>query len=135
MLNRIGYLLILAFGFALGASVTYVCFYDFSQQAPNAQERLESVLAHSNSLISDDNYSCDGKREDTVGSVVASIIELNQLNKVNMLTYGCYTDTCTISVSTCKPCQDSECSSRFLRFAIDGESNIKPDTFTCLDIP
>lgn len=96
-------------------------------------------MEYSNEPISPHNYACEGKPLKTVGSVVASLLELNKINKVNMLAYGCFndgsSDSCTISVSGCSHWQNSECSSRILKFNIDSNSNIKPNTFSCIDVP
>ncbi|WP_065187574.1 hypothetical protein [Shewanella woodyi] len=135
MLTRLIYLIIFIVGITLGASSTYLYFHDNSEQRPDTHELIEKILKYSNIPISADNNACEGKAVKTVGSVVASLLELNKMNKVNMLTYGCFGNSCTVSVSSCQPWQDSECSSRFLKFNVDSSNEIKPNTFSCFDMP
>ena len=42
---------------------------------------------------------------------------------------------CWISVNECNLWQDTECSVRILRFDLDEEDQILPDSFVCLDVP
>jgi hypothetical protein len=96
---------------------------------------LEQVLAHANIQLSEENYSCEGKPLRTVGAVIASIIEFNSRHSKNMVSYGCYNGTCTVSHTDCKPWQGSECSSRFLKFELNEAGDIKADSFSCFDMP
>ncbi|HDY7997967.1 TPA: hypothetical protein ACGUON_004565 [Vibrio vulnificus] len=129
------YLVFFVVGVTFGVLLTYVHFYENLQQGSDTHELMERVLEYSNVPISADNYACEGKPLRTVGSVVASLLEFNKINKVNTLTYGCFSDSCTISVSSCQPWRDSECSSRFLKFNIENNNEINPDTFSCIDMP
>ncbi len=135
MYTRVVYLMILVIGIGIGISVTYFQFHSNSMKYLDNNQLLERVFVYSNTLISDDNYACEGKRANTVGSVIASLLALNEINKVNMLTYGCFSDTCSVSVSSCQPWQDQECSTRYLKFNLDNDNKIKPNTFSCLDMP
>ncbi|MCR9906961.1 hypothetical protein NB545_05695 [Vibrio campbellii] len=136
MLNRLlRYLVVFGVGVTCGVLLTYAHFYENLQQKSDTHELMERVLEYSNVPISADNYACEGKPLRTVGSAVASLLEFNKSNRLNMLTYGCFSDSCTISVSSCQPWRDSECSSRFLKFNIANNSEINPDTFSCIDMP
>ncbi|WP_282175942.1 hypothetical protein [Vibrio nereis] len=132
---KLMYLTIFFIGVTSGVSGSYVYFYVNKQQASETSELMERILEYSNTSILSDNYACEGKQVKTVGSVVASLLELNKINKVNMLTYGCFKDICTVSVSNCQPWKGRECSSRFLKFNIDRSNEIKPNTFSCFDMP
>ena len=134
MLHKTLYPVIFISGILLGCCLSYMYFYDGSKQYSDT-EILEEIFKYSDSSISDDNNACYGESLKTVGAVVASLLELNAINKVNMLVYGCYEDTCTMSASECPPWKDSECSSRFLKFNIDSKNQINPDTFACIDMP
>ena len=134
MLHKILYPLIFVSGILIGCCMSYMHFYDDSEQYSDIV-LLEKIFNYSNSTISDENNRCEGKPVKTVGDVVASLLELNTINKVNMLAYGCFNDTCSMSVSACPPWQESECSSRFLKFNIDNRNKIKANTFICFDIP
>ncbi len=129
------YLVFFVVGVTFGVLLTYVHFYENLQHGSDTHELMERVLEYSNVPISADNYACEGTPLRTVGSVVASLLEFNKINKVNMLTYRCFSDSCTISVSSCQPWRDSECSSRFLKFNIENNNEINPDTFSCIDMP
>ena len=135
MLNKIIYVLILIVGIALGSLFTWINTYTEIQNSHDDQELLEKILAYSNTSISDENNSCEGQPVTTVGAAVASLLELNKVNKRNMLTYGCFSDTCSMSITMCKPWKDFECSSRFLKFNIDADKKILPSTVMCFDMP
>ena len=135
MRKKIIYLLILILGIALGALFTWMNTYTKISGLSDDQELLEKTLAYSNTPISDENNSCEGQPVNTVGAAVASLLELNTINSRNMLTYGCFNDTCSMSISMCTPWKDFECSSRFLKFNIDDDNQILPSTFMCFDMP
>ena len=135
MLSKIFYLLILIVGIALGSLFTWINTYTEIQSLSDDQKLLEKILAYSNTPISDENNSCEGQPVKTVGAAVASLLELNTINSRNMLAYGCFNDTCSMSISMCKPWKDYECSSRFLKFNVDENNQIKPSTFMCFDMP
>jgi len=135
MLNKIIYLLILSLGIALGSLFTWINTYTNIQGLSDEQELLEKILVYSNTTISDENNSCEWIPVKTVGAAVASLLELNKVNERNMLTYGCFNDTCSMSITMCTPWKDFECSSRFLKFNIDSDNKILPSTFMCFDMP
>lgn len=122
-------------GMLIGSGVAWV--YSYYPPLDNLENKvgIDDVLKFSGSLISRDNYSCEGKIKNTVGDVVASIIDLNSSYKRNMLSQDCYKDTCAISVTNCMPWQSQECGSRILKFNIDGNNEILENTFSCIDLP
>jgi hypothetical protein len=109
-------------------------YYPPIEQSPQ-KITIEDILRYSDTIITEDNYSCEGDRKETVGDVVASIIEFNSSYKRNMLTHGCYGEACTLSVTNCMPWQDQECGSRILKFTISSNNEILESTFTCIDMP
>ena len=135
MLKKSGYFVILTIGIALGIAIEKIQSYQKTQVIPDSSELLEKVLVHTNIQISEANYACEGKPVRTVGAVVASIIELNSQHSKNLLSYGCYKETCTISYTECRPWQSSECSSRFLKFLLSDDGKINTHTFSCFDMP
>jgi len=122
-------------GTSLGSLITWINSHSNVESFEESTILLESVLAHSNTKITEDNYACEGKPVKTVGAVFASIIELNNLYKRNMLSYGCINRTCALSVSSCKPWQDQECGNRILKFDLNEKNEIETNTFTCIDMP
>jgi hypothetical protein len=134
-LKKTIYLIILVFGLMVGTALSWVYFYTHSQANSDNQQLLENLLQYANTAITNDNYACTGKPVKTVGATIASLLELNSTSKINSLSYGCFKETCTVSVTSCAPWQTNECSSRFLTFTIDGSNNIQPNTFSCFDLP
>ncbi len=132
-------IVIISLSFLLGAltggGAVWVKTYIKEKNVSNQHQFLESVLNYSTVEITDDNYSCYGEQSKTVGGVIASLLEFNNRQERNSLSYGCYNLVCTMSISDCKPWQESECSSRFLKFELNKEDKINIDTFTCFDIP
>jgi hypothetical protein len=122
-------------GALIGSSVTWVMSYYPPLGKSQEKIAIEDILKYSSTVIAEQNYSCDGDIKETVGDVVASIIEFNSAYKRNMLTLGCYGETCALSVTNCMPWQDQECGSRILKFNIDGSNEILENTFTCIDMP
>jgi hypothetical protein len=128
-------ILLLGFGVLIGSGVTWVASYYPLLEKPQDKIELGEVLKYSNTIITKDNYSCEGEIQETVGDVVASIIDLNSQHKRNNLSFGCYGDTCALAVSNCMPWQNQECGNRILRFNIDSNDEILESTFTCIDMP
>ncbi|MCD8522134.1 MAG: hypothetical protein LRY66_17195 [Saccharospirillaceae bacterium] len=125
--------------FLLGAAAGFSAAWIFSYRAepPLAEQQplLESVMRYANTEIAAENDACEGSPVTTVGAVIASLLAMNNTTSRNRLTYGCYNEVCTLSVSSCKPWQDQECSTRFLKFERDNQQQILPASFSCLDMP
>ena len=134
-MKTVVFTLIAVLGCFAGGSIVWVNSYSAKEKMTEQHELLEAIFANSEILISDENYSCEGKPVKTVGAVVASLLEYNLTQKRNALSYGCYESVCTMSVSDCKPWQKSECGSRFLKFNINAKGNIDVSTFSCFDMP
>ena len=128
-------ILLVALGVLIGACFMWVNSYYPPLKYTKDKVGLQNILKYSSTIMTKDNYSCEGETKETVGDVVASIIEINNRYKRNMLSQGCYNDTCTLSVTNCMPWQNQECGSRILRFNINKENVIKESTFTCIDMP
>jgi len=122
-------------GTATGLFSAWVCSYRESPPAAEQQPLLENVVRYASTEIAAENYACEGRPVTTVGAVIASLLEINNTTSRNRLSYGCYNEVCTLSVSSCKPWQDQECSTRFLKFERDSQQQILPDSFSCLDMP
>ncbi|MCP4180187.1 MAG: hypothetical protein GY756_20680 [bacterium] len=130
------YLLILFVGILIGSSYIWISTYsDTSGNYSENKIELEEVLKYSNTQIKDDNFSCEGETAKTVGAVVGSIYNMNNHNIRNMVSFGCYNNTCSLSISDCKPWQSQECGSRHLVFEINNEKEIDSTTFKCFDVP
>lgn len=119
----------------MGGCLVWVNSYSGDRIIPNQQELLEEMLSYSEIVISEEHYSCEGKPVKTVGAVVASLLESNNSHTRNVLSYGCYGLVCTMSVSNCKPWQESECGSRYLKFNLNSAGDIEASSFTCFDMP
>jgi hypothetical protein len=128
-------LIVLLVGVAIGVFGNWAGSHYVQRTVVDQQELLEQLMSYSDISISDNNYACEGRAVRTVGAVISSQLEMNAANTRNKLSYGCFENTCTMSISDCKPWQDQECSSRFLRFDIDERNRIVPETFNCFDMP
>lgn len=128
-------LFLLAVGAAIGSAATWTNSYKIKAATFEEEVSIEKLLAHSTIEITDSNYACEGKPLKTVGAVVASIIEYNNLSTRNRLSYGCVNNTCSLSISSCKPWQLEECGDRILKFDINDQNGIKLHTFACIDMP
>ncbi|GAA3921181.1 hypothetical protein [Litoribacillus peritrichatus] len=135
MISTFKYLMVFLLGLFIGIFVVWQDSYQFRAHDLEQHELLEKVLANSNTAILEENYACEGRPVRTVGAVMASLIESNKTNIRNELTYGCFESTCTISISDCKPWQDQECSTRFLKFNVNDQKTIQTETFSCIDMP
>lgn len=122
-------------GAATGLFSAWVCSYRESPPAADQQRLLENVMRYASTEIAAEHYACEGSPVTTVGAVIASLLEMNNTTSRNRLSYGCYNGVCTLSVSSCKPWQDQECSTRFLKFELDSQQRILPESFSCLDMP
>lgn len=134
------YLTILIAGAGLGALLQLgyfysETFYSETENVANNHLLLEKVLQHAAVHISDTNDACEGASAKTVGAVVASLIEFNVRQQKNRMTYGCVGEVCSVYYSDCSFWQQSECSSRFLKFQIKPAGIIDTSSFSCLDLP
>lgn len=135
MQKKIVYLFIFCLGMAAGATLFWIHSYSTKTRVNHQAPTIGDILAHANTPISPAHNACEGKPVNTVGDVVASLLEQNTLDSHNRLNYGCYDNTCTVSVSDCKPWQQQECGSRFLTFQRDNQKNIDSQSFNCFDMP
>ena len=78
--------------------------------------------------------SCSELKGNTVGDVLASIIDINNLFKTNRMSFYCMDNSCYITVSSCNKYKQSECGSRILHFNYIGKS-IDNSSFECIDTP
>jgi len=125
----------LSLGIVLGGLLTALYLVIPSHQPAPVEPSLSELLIHSNVSIDNQQFACEGLKENSVGAVVASLLEANHSYPLNRLNYGCYQDYCSLSVSSCLPWQSSECSERFLRFKRDLSRQIEPQSFSCFDVP
>ncbi len=135
MKNLLFYSSIIIVSFFFGSMISWSYSYYPHLNYIQDKIKIEDILKYSNTSISKDNFACEGKVKYNVGSVVGSIIELNNLNKRNMLTFGCFENTCTIMVTNCMPWINQECGSRILKFNIDNKNKIISTSFNCIDMP
>lgn len=134
-MKRLYYILTLTAAALVGGTISW--FYSYFPQADFEQDKIniEDILEYSNVTISEGNFSCGVDVENNVGSVVGSIVELNSLNKRNMLTFGCFENTCSIMVTNCMPWKSQECGNRILKLNINQNNKIITESFTCIDMP
>ena len=78
--------------------------------------------------------SCSELKGNTVGDVLASIIDINNLFKTNRMSFYCMDNSCYITVSSCNKYKQSECGSIILHFNYIGKS-IDNSSFECIDTP
>ena len=78
--------------------------------------------------------SCSELKGNTVGDVLASIIDINNLFKTNRMSFYCMDNSCYITVSSCNKYKQSECGSRILHINYIGKS-IDNSSFECIDTP
>ena len=78
--------------------------------------------------------SCSELKGNTVGDVLASIIDINNLFKTNRMSFYCMDNSCYITVSSCNKYKQSECGSRILHFNYIGKS-IDNSSIECIDTP
>ena len=129
------YILLITIGLVIGGGISWV--YSYYPERPYVKDKIsiEDILRYSNTTIAENNFSCEGDTKLNVGAVTASIIELNNLNKRNSLTFGCYQNICTLMVSNCLPWKSQECGNRILKLETNEEDQILPSTFSCIDVP
>ena len=109
------------------------------EKSENIQKQISNLVRHANMPIAIENFNCDSiiqaGMKQTVGNVVASMMSSNLTTIRNRQSFDCIENTCSLSISDCKPRQASECSQRFLTYEIDKQQNVKHSTFSCIDVP
>jgi uncharacterized protein YaiE (UPF0345 family) len=135
MKQFISHSFILIVGLLMGGTYIWVSSYLDDPRENKTLITLEEVFKYSNTQIESEHFSCEGETGKTVGAVVGSIYDFNNQNTRNMVSFGCFENTCVLSISDCKPWQSQECGSRLLRFEINTKKEIDPTSFTCIDVP
>ncbi|QDP01181.1 hypothetical protein [Thalassotalea sp. PS06] len=116
-----------------GGLAVYVFVYTTKDEPQVLDIRVEQILEHANVAISANN--CEGESLETVGDVMASILEINQSSRINRTGLSCDEIHCWYSISECNPWQSNECGSRLLRFEVNQDKTIVASSFQCLEIP
>jgi hypothetical protein len=108
---------------------------EFAYSDNKNQHSFTEIIPYINHRIPKENLSaCYEFNGQTVGDVLASVIDLNRINKINKMHFNCIEQTCFIGTSSCNKYKSSECGSRVLQF--DRVNNkIIESSFQCLDIP
>ncbi len=127
-------LLSLYLGFKAGSYYDQWKSYEYHKTFPSTLS-MKSLFTYTDVSISDEHFSCEGERLQTVGEVMASIFSHNQSYERNKVEYGCYGDECILSVTDCSPFKSSECGSRILRLSITPDGKALTDSFSCIDMP
>jgi hypothetical protein len=135
MKNYITLIVVLLAGIFIGAGSVWFVSYLPVENVQKNQVSISSVLTYSNIKISDSNFSCEGRFEKTVGSVIGELLEYNQKQSRNRLSYHCSGNICELSTSSCNPWQSSECGATILSFKVNSEKTIETDSFRCIDVP
>lgn len=131
-------------GMLVGGLVVWAGTFAYSNSSAvenpqKIQKQLSQLIRYANIPMPPENFSCEFSGviglKPTVGNVVASIISSNLTTMRNRQSFGCFENTCSLSISNCQPWQSNECSERFLRYEIDKQGVINPKTFACFDVP
>lgn len=109
------------------------------ERAEPVSEQLALLQCYSHMPIQTENFNCSDIHliglKPTVGDVLASMMSSNLTSVRNRQSFECIDNVCSLSISDCKPWQSSECSTRVLKYEIDQDQQIKPDSFHCIDVP
>jgi hypothetical protein len=122
-------------GICSGWFLCWVASYLPSETEKALSVNLERVFKFAETQIKDENYSCEGNENRTVGAVLGSIFQSNMNMPRNSVTLNCYENACGLIYNYCKPWQTQECGSRILRFDLTKNMEIIPESFTCIDAP
>ena len=131
-------------GMLVGGLAVWVGTFSYSSSAavesPEKMEKhLSRLIRYANAPIISENFNCDFVTltgiKPTVGNVLASMMSSNLTTIRNRQSFDCIENTCSLSISDCKPWQTSECSQRFLTYEIDKQQKVKSSTFSCIDVP
>ncbi len=131
----IGKISILFLGIAIGWLCSWVYSYFPSHNESNLDVNLDDIFKFSNTIIESHNYSCEGDDNRIVGAVLGSIFQSNIDNTRNTVSLDCFENKCGLIFNYCKPWQSQECGSRILRFDLNNDDEIIPESFVCIDLP
>lgn len=95
----------------------------------------EHLFELSSTVISDENFMCEGYTKNRVGAVLSSIFKANSNQYANKINEYCEQSECSISFSNCLPWQSDSCGSTFLSFRLSARSEIEQGSFKCLHLP
>lgn len=126
-----------------GLAVWAGTFANSNSQAVENPQQVQAQISHlvryANTPIKAENYNCEAVTPNalkpTVGSILASMVSSNLTTIRNRQSFDCIENTCSLSISDCKPWQSSECSARYLKYDMDDRQRIIPQSFSCIDVP
>lgn len=95
----------------------------------------ESIFEYSSTVISEDDFICEGYQQRTVGAVLSSIFKANTNRLLNGINASCSNGECAIGYSSCKSWQSDSCGSTILKFSVDTNGVINGGSFKCLQVP
>ena len=129
-------------GVCLGALFTYV-FVHIEQKGQSESATSEipyvQLFALSETKIAKENFACEQNLGDSVGQVLAAILQANRDQFVSQIHEGCDSGKCFISHSNCLPWQSDSCGSTILLFnafdKLTGGAQIDPNSIQCLQVP
>jgi hypothetical protein len=106
---------------------------------PFLESQMTRLVRYANTPIQAHSFSCNNVLltglKPTVGNVLAAMTSSNMASIRNRQSFECIDNTCSLSITDCKPWQNGECGSRFLTYEIDKKQRIKPKSFNCIDVP
>lgn len=126
-----------------GLAVWAGTFANSNSQAVEYPKQVQAKISHlvryANTPIKPENFHCEGIPQETnkptVGNVLASLVTSNLTTIRNRQSFECFDNTCSLSISDCKPWQSGECSQRFLKYELDAQNRIRATSFSCIDVP
>ncbi len=127
--------ILIVFGGATGSLVTWYNSYSTFEMTSEHVQDFERLLLISDTIISDQNMSCENWFDNRVSSVLSELIYQNMSNTRNMSNFSCAGNVCFFSLSYCKPWQSQECSEVYLKYEIDSDRAILKDTVMCILMP
>jgi len=135
MMNALTKLTLVLAGILVGWGISWVCSYSSSKNGSDLYVELEEIFKYSTTEIKGEADSCEGDKSKTVGAVLGSIFQSNMEMTRNSVSLLCHERECGLIYDYCKPWQTQECGSRILRFGLNENMKIKPDSFVCIDAP
>ncbi len=129
------YVILIASGSALGSLVTWYNSYSTKEITSDYVQDFERLLLKSDTIIIDENMSCENWFDNKISSVLSDLIYQNMFNNRNMTTFSCIDNVCYFSLSYCKPWQSQECSTVFLKYEIESNRDIIEDSVMCIVAP
>ncbi len=139
--GRLHFIFVFLIGFIAGCLfLTFFLDQNAASIDPRSNPSVEEMLRYTGSMISGDNFHCEGIEGNSVGSVIGSMIRMNGGSSSKGFSYRCEKEGgdyyCMLSVSHGSCFMGGECGDRILRgtFNASSQSFISSE-FSCIDVP